>query len=141
MSSFLTVPARSLGHRIPRLAALAAVALAVLSITGATRPAPASAAAVTYTSFCLKHTNGSAWHETVYAQAYYAAGWTTIGTSTGGYYGCGAFWMPANTYVRVTGSLWVGRVFFSGATGYALTPRYGGGSVNLGTGWISSARI
>jgi hypothetical protein len=122
--------------------AVLSLVLAVSGILGlqAVTAGPASAATTTtYTSYCFKHTNGSAYtNNPVYAQVYWNGQWVNIGSATSNLAGCGAFWMPANRYVRVMAYLRLPNYVFQGFTNWGTTPYYGGGSLNLGTGWVNS---
>jgi len=123
---------------ISKLAVIATLALATVSAVALGTASPASAAVNdTYTTYCFRHPNGAAWtNYPVYAQMYVNGQWVQIGQSTSNINGCGAFWMPANRYVRVMAYLRLGNAVFRGYTNWGLTPYYGYGTLNLGTGIV-----
>jgi hypothetical protein len=127
----------ALNRAFRKLAVAGALAVATVGVGAAGTPASASAAATTYTSFCFKHSNGAVWgRKPAYAQKYINGLWYDIGSTTTNIYGCDAFYMPANSYVRVRAYLRLANTVYMGATTWITTPPYGGGSYSLGTGII-----
>lgn len=109
--------------------------LAVGGSTIACRPVVPT---TTHTTYCFRYANGSGPYRNndVFAQRYVNGQWVQIGHARTNVNGCGAFSMPPNSYVRVMAHVRLPNAVFRGYTNWTLTPVNGGGSANLGSGWV-----
>lgn len=103
------------------LACVGSAGLSTVEVAAATNPSVTA---------CFKHTNGSAYHESVFFREWTGSSWNTIGSGKADYDGCATFSSNPNRAVNMYAYEQVGKATFKGSTG---AHEVGTDDVHLGT--------
>ncbi len=140
MSSTTRTPA---SRRNPIRKAVAAVAIAVMSVAGMTALTGSPASAATSVTFCFQHNGGGAYaNSPVYLYRVNASGSpiSLVRNGKTGANGCATFYnTPSNVYLRVQarnviGNYQIGQAVYSGWSPFRTNT--GSGLANVGTGRV-----
>jgi hypothetical protein len=106
--------------------------IAILATLGSAALTPESVSAATNPSVtaCFVHTNGAAYHESVFFQEQSGSSWDTLGTTEADFDGCATFLSNPNRTVHMYAYEQVGKATFKGSTG---AHEVGTEDVHLGT--------